>query len=406
MAHRAARKLHPAKSLLLNMAGWLIVAAIALFGLVDSAKSQAQTPAPNKGQGIAGTWQGTLHAGKDLRTVFKISKTDDGGYKSVFYTIDQSGNPIPVAKTTVDGTAIKMDIPALGGTYEGKLSSDGNTIGGTWTQGRSLPLDLTRATSETEWTIPPPTPPIPPMAANADPSFEVATIKPSPPNRPGKGFGFPAGHFMTRNTNVNDLIAFAYGLHAQQIIGAPDWFGKDLFDIEGKPDAEGRPSQKQMETMVQKLLTDRFQLKFHHDKKELAVYVISVAGGGPKMAKSTSDPNAPAAFFFTALGNLTVRNQTMGEFATWMQSGVMDKPVVDQTELPGKYDFQLKWTPDETQFAQFRGTGAVVPPPPDDPNAPPSLYTAMQEQLGLKMGPAKFADDVIVIDHAEKPSEN
>jgi uncharacterized protein (TIGR03435 family) len=147
-------------------------------------------------------------------------------------------------------------------------------------------------------------------------------------------------------------------------------------------------------------------LKFHHDKKELAVYVISVAGGGPKMAKSTSDPNAPPAFFFTALGNLTVRNQTMGEFATWMQSGVMDKPVVDQTELPGKYDFQLKWTPDETQFAQFRGTGAVVPPPPDDPNAPPSLYTAMQEQLGLKMGPAKFADDVIVIDHAEKPSEN
>ena len=79
MAHRAARKLHPAKSLLLNMAGWLIVAAIALFGLVDSTKSQAQTPAPNKGQGIAGTWQGTLHAGKDLRTVFKISKTDDGG---------------------------------------------------------------------------------------------------------------------------------------------------------------------------------------------------------------------------------------------------------------------------------------------------------------------------------------
>jgi uncharacterized protein (TIGR03435 family) len=406
MAHRAARKLYPAKNLLLSLAGWLIVAAIALFGLVEAAESRAQTPASGKAQGIVGTWQGTLHVGKDLRTVVKISKADDGGYKSVFYSIDQSGNPVPVAKTTLDGTAIKMDIPAIGGTYEGKLGGDGNTIGGTFTQGRPLPLDLARSTPETEWTIPPPTPPMPPMAANADPSFEVATIKPSPPNQPGKGFGFPAGHFRTRNTNVNDLIAFAYGLHAQQIIGAPDWFGKDLFDIEGKPDTEGRPSQKQMEIMVQKLLTDRFQLKFHHDKKELAVYVIGVASGGPKMGKSTGDANAPPAFFFTALGNLTVRNQTMGDFATWMQSGVMDKPVVDQTELSGKYDFQLKWTPDETQFAQFRGTGAVVPPPPDDPNAPPSLYTAMQEQLGLKMGPAKFADDVIVIDHAEKPSEN
>jgi uncharacterized protein (TIGR03435 family) len=162
-----------------------------------------------------------------------------------------------------------------------------------------------------------------------------------------------------------------------------------------------------LQTMVQKLLAERFKLTFHHDKKELSVYVISVAGGGPKMAKSTADANAPPAFFFTALGNLTVRNQTMDDFAAWMQSGVMDKPVVNQTELPGRYDFQLKWTPDESQFVQFRGTGVVVPPPPtDDAKAPPSLYTAIQEQIGLKMGPAKFADDVIVIDHVEKPSEN
>jgi uncharacterized protein (TIGR03435 family) len=91
---------------------------------------------------------------------------------------------------------------------------------------------------------------------------------------------------------------------------------------------------------------------------------------------------------------------------TGMQAGVMDKPVVDQTGLADRYDFQLKWTPDESQFAQFRGTGMVVPPPTNDPRAPPSLYTAMQEQLGLKVGTAKFPDDVIVVDHVEKPSEN
>jgi uncharacterized protein (TIGR03435 family) len=407
MTDCVARKLKLSRKLLMSVAGWLTVAAVALFGLVDAAQSRAQSPADNKPQGIVGTWQGTLHAGKDLRTVVKISKADDGGYKAVFYSIDQGGDGLPVTKITLEGTTLKMSLTMINGTYEGKLSSDGNTITGTWSQGPSpLPLNLARATPKTEWTIPPPEPKLPPMDANANPSFEVATIKPSPPNKPGKGFGFRGGHFMTRNTNVNDLIAFAYGLHARQIIDGPPWFGVDLYDIEAKPDTEGRPNQKQMQTMVQKLLTDRFQLKFHHDKRELSVYVIAVASGGPKLTKTTSAPNDPSAFFFRALGDLTVRNQSMADFATWMQSGVMDKPVVDQTGLTDKYDFQLKWTPDESQFGQFRGTGAVVPPPPDDPKAPPSLYTAIQEQLGLKMGPAKFPDDVIVIDHVEKPSEN
>ena len=126
------------------------------------------------------------------------------------------------------------------------------------------------------------------MDANANPSFEVATIKPSAPNQPGKGFGFRGDHFRTANTNLNDLIAFAYGLHAKQIIDAPPWFGTDLYDIEAKPDTEGRPNQKQMQTMVQKLLADRFKLTFHHDTRELSVYVIRVASGGPKMTKSTS----------------------------------------------------------------------------------------------------------------------
>ena len=386
--------------------GWVL--STALFVLIAATLSYAQTPPQAKSQGIEGTWQGTLHPGHDLRIVVKITKADDGGgYKAVFYSIDQGGDGLPATKITLDGSTLKMNLAAIGGNYEGKVGSDGNSINGSWTQGPNpLPLNFVRATPETEWTIPPPAPKLPPMAENANPGFEVATIKPSAPNQPGKGFGFRGDRFMTRNTNVNDLIAYAYGLHSKQIIDAPAWFGADLFDIEGKPDTEGRPSPKQMQTMVAKLLTDRFQLKFHHDKRELSVYVISVASSGPKLTKSTSAPNDPYAFYFRALGDLTVRNQNMTEFATWMQSGVMDKPVVDQTELSGKYDFQLKWTPDESQFAQFRGTGAVIPPPANDASAPPSLYTAIQEQLGLKLGPAKTPDDVIVIEHAEKPSEN
>jgi uncharacterized protein (TIGR03435 family) len=405
MTLRAVHVQNLTKLLLLTLAAFLTLAAPVMFPPSHMTIVHAQAKA--EAQSIADTWQGTLHAGRDLRIVAKISKADDGGYKAVFYSIDQGGDGLPVTKITLDGTTVKMSLTIISGTYEGKLSADGKTINGTWTQGPNpLPLALTRATPETEWTIPPPEPKLPPMDANANPGFEVATIKPSAPNKPGKLFGFRGGHFITINTNLNDLIAFAYGLHAKQIVDAPAWFGTDLFDIEGKPDADGRPNQKQMSTMVQKLLADRFKLTFHHDKRELAVYVITVASGGPKMTKSTAGPNDPGGFGFRGLGDLNVRNLTMKDFATWMQSGVMDKPVVDQTELTDRYDFQLKWTPDDSQFAQFRGTGAVPPPPKDDPNAPPGLYTAIQEQIGLKMGPAKFPDDVIVVDHVEKPSEN
>ncbi len=367
---------------------------------------QAQAKAENSGQNIADTWQGTLHAGRDLRTIVKISKADDGGYKAVFYSIDQGGDSLPVTKITLEGTTVKMAL-AMGGTYEGKLSADGKTITGALSQGpKPLPLNLTRATPETAWTIPPAEPKMLPMDANAHPSFAAATIKASPPNKPGKGFGFRDGHFVTMNTNLDDLIAFAYGLHTMQITEAPPWFGTDLYDIEAKPDTEGQPSLKQMQMMVQKLLADRFKLTFHHDKKELSAYVITVASGGPKMTKSTAGPNDPPGFRFGGLGDLMVKNLSVADFATWMQSVVMDKPVVDQTGLPDRYDFELKWTPDDSQFAQFKGTSPKVPPPTDDPNAPPVLFTAMQEQLGLKMGPANVPDDVIVIDHVEKPLEN
>ena len=368
---------------------------------------QAPAPAPSSPHDIVDTWQGTLHPGRDLRTVVKITKDDKGGYKGVFYSIDQGGQPLNLDSVTVNGSDVKMDLKLIGGTFTGRLSADGKTIDGNWSQGPNpLPLVLSRATPETAWEIPKPPPPVPPMAADADPSFEVATIKPSVPNRPGKGFGFRADRFRTINTNLNDLIAFAYGLHAKQIVGAPDWFGTDLYDIEAKPDTEGRPSQKQMASMVQKLLADRFGLKFHHDKRELSVYLVTVASGEPKMRKSASGPNDTPAFFFRQLGDLVVRNQTMADFAKWMQSGVMDRPVVDQTGLTDRYDFELKWTPDDSQFGQFRGTGVTIQPPTDEANAPPGLYTAITEQLGLKMGPAKVPDDVIVIDHAEKPSPN
>ena len=376
------------------------------------AAGQAPTPAiaaqPSSAQDIVGIWQGTIHiaqANRDLRTEIKIAKNPDGSYKLTFYSIDQGGQPFVAGKTTFEGGTLTFSMDAIGGKYEGKMSADGKTISGTWTQGpNDLALNLERTTEDAAWPIPEP---VKPMASDAHPKFDVATIKPSQPNQPGKGFGFNGTHTRTFHTNVNDLIAVAYGLHAKQIIGAPDWLGTDLFDIDGVADVPGRPSIKQIGEMMQGLLVDRFALKFHHEQRELSVYAIQLAAGGPKMKETTAGPNDPQGFGLRGFGDLVVINMTMKEFATWMQSGVMDKPVVDQTGLTAKYDFNLKWTPDDSQFAQFRGTnGPVQPPAGDNPDAPPSLYTALQEQLGLKFTATKAMDDVIVIDHVEKPSPN
>ncbi|HEX9202157.1 MAG TPA: TIGR03435 family protein [Acidobacteriaceae bacterium] len=353
-------------------------------------------------QDLAGNWQGTLQAGNGLRIVMKVTK-DDNKLRAVSYSIDQGGAPIAITSISLQGSAVNFAIKALDLTYVGTMNPDGKTISGNQTQGgQTHVLNFERVSPENTWPIPEPPRK---MAADAKPGFEVATIKPSTPGRPGKGIGFRGRHFTTVNFNVNDLIGIAYKVHEKQIVGAPAWFGTTLFDIDGVPDVEGQPSPDQMNIMIQKLLADRFHLVFHHEKRELAVYAITLGKGGPKMTISAAAPSDPQAFFFRKLGALTVRNQTMVNFASWMQT-VMDKPVVDQSSLPERYDFTLNWTPDESQFAQFRGTGVTVSPPTDDPNAPPGLFTAIQEQLGMKLEPTKAKADVMVIDHVEQPSAN
>ena len=357
---------------------------------------------------IVGTWQGTLRIPKtdqhpqiDLRLVFKISRTDAGALRAVWYSIDQGGQPSPIASVNFQDGVLKFTVTVVPRSYEGKMSEDGKSIAGTWMEDKMpIVMPLERANADTAWPIPE----LPKrMAANAKPAFDVATIKPGEPGRQGKLIGFRGREFSAMNFNVNDLVSFAYGLHSAQIVGAPAWFATDLYDITGVPDVEGIPSQKQQSLMLQKLLADRFQLKFHHDQKELSVYLITVAKGGPKMVVDSGSPDDGIGFFFRGLGDLTVRNLTMADFATWFQGSVMDKPVVDHTGLTDRYDFNLKWTPDDSQFVQFRGS-SPLPPPRDD--APPSLYTAAQEQLGLKFEATKAPDDIIVIDHVEKPSPN
>jgi uncharacterized protein (TIGR03435 family) len=402
MTKKIAHKLDFSRKVLLSITGIAVLALPVVVGLVHAAQVHAQATAENPAKDIAGTWQGTLSVGRDLRIVIKISKADDGAYKALFYSIDQAGDPIPATKVTLDGTTVKISVSAIGGNYEGKLASDGKTITGNWSQGPNpLPLNLTRATAETEWTIPPPTPKLPRMNPNATPAFEVATIKPSKPDQPGKAITVQGNRLRTVNITLSDLIAFAYGVQSKQVIGIPSWAGTDKFDIEGKPEGEGTPSDKQWKGMLQKLMADRFKLSFHSEKRELSVYALSVGKNGPKLTKSGLDPNGLPGLFFRGLGDLHATNATMTDFTQLLQSTVLDRPVVDQTGIEGRYDFDLKWTPDDSQFQSF---GVRIPPPGE--NAPPPLYTAIQEQIGLKLDATKAPAEVLVIDHVEQPSEN
>jgi uncharacterized protein (TIGR03435 family) len=398
------------------------VASILVLAASATHLTFAQAPAtpppaqatPASPHNLADTWQGTLHAGQDLRTVIKITKDDKGVYKGVFYSIDQNPIPINLDSVTLQGSDVKYELKLAGITYEGKLSADGKVIDGTTRQGNSLPLVLTRATPETAWEIPKPQPPPKPMSADADPSFEVATIKPNNSNATSmQGLTMRGRNFATRASSLADLISFAYEVQVKQIVNAPDWYDKDRYDIAAVPDQEGAPNPEQIRIMMRKLLADRFGLKFHRDKREMSAYVLTVGKDGSKLKPTQIQGTLPGIGLRPGTGGITLAiiNAAIPDFTGFLQILVLDRPVVDKTGLTGRYDFQCTFTPDDSQFGghppQFprqgdNNSGSTDTAAP----AAPSLYDAFQQQLGLKLSAEKTSVEVFAIDHAEKPTAN
>ncbi len=233
---------------------------------------------------------------------------------------------------------------------------------------------------------------------SGDVSFEVATIKPSPPTDSADGMVTNGRRFKILRGRVAFLMSFAYDIQPRQIVNAPGWLSEDKFDIEALM-PEGS-NYEQLKGMVRRLLAERFGLKFHRERKEMPVYALTVAKGGAKL--TASKPREGANFAGRGMGHLTVLYGDMAGFARWFNGGVLDRPVVDETGLAGTFDFTLNWMPDNSQYY---GMGGMMPPPADG-SVLPSLFTAMQEQLGLRLEPTKANVDVLVIDHVERPSEN
>ncbi len=236
----------------------------------------------------------------------------------------------------------------------------------------------------------------PSQSSTVAPRFQVATIKPSRPEE-SRTMYIQGNRFATTDTSVVDLLKYAYGLHEQEIVGGPKWLKILKFDLVGDPETQTRPSSDDFKKMVQNLLTDRFHLAAHYETRELSVFEIVPAKGGPKLNKSIRPPNGIPAVGYSP-GQLGAANATLADFATFLQRFVTDRPVFDGTGITGKYDLTLKWTPDALQTeGSPKGAGD---------NSFPGLFTAIQEQLGLKLQAEKRPAQVFVVDHVDTPSAN
>jgi hypothetical protein len=206
------------------------------------------------GQDLIGTWQGTLSpAGNPLRLVLKIARAADGKFEGQLIAIDQGALPRTMTLISLDGPVVKWKVDALSATYEGTFTPDGNAINGSVTQTAApQPLNFVRATPQTAWTIPEPTPPPKPMDPAADPGIEVATIKLSPLDARGRGLGIRGETMTVNNYSLLNLITFAYDLHEQQVAGGPAWKSTDRFEIVLKPNTPGQPNARQVRRLLPK----------------------------------------------------------------------------------------------------------------------------------------------------------
>jgi uncharacterized protein (TIGR03435 family) len=264
------------------------------------------------------------------------------------------------------------------------------------------------------------------QSSSPSPSFEVATIKPNHSNESGHRDNFTRGKYMGRNVTVKSLIERAYGVSDYQLIGAPAWTSSDAFDIDAKMEDSAAaemlklpPAERteQIKLIFQAFLADRFNLKIARETRELPIYALVVAKNGPKLTPSKlpplGSPSATPAQQATRGTDVTgkglestavAKGVTLSQLVAILARDpeLAGRVVQDETGLKGEYDFTLQWTRDNLSA----GDGAISADSSIKDASGPSLFTALQQQLGLKLEPKKGPVDTIIIQHIEKPSEN
>ena len=271
--------------------------------------------------------------------------------------------------------------------------------------------------------------------ASAAPAYDVASIKPNKSDNSFFRMMFEQDGFSGVSVTLRMLIRTAYGVEDNQILGAPSWLNSDKFDIEARMDSSVADGLRKLSDdernvekrhMLQALLADRFKLTLHRETKQLGTYVLVIAKNGPKLKearpgdtypKGLKDPDggSPIGMFRMGRyaggkGELVGQALPIATLVRVLSEKILNRSVLDNTGLVGSYDFTLQWTiADESQGPMFKGAGddqriTGSNPPPE--SSGPSFFTAIQEQLGLKLEAQKGPGQILVIDHAEKPSEN
>jgi len=220
-------------------------------------------------------------------------------------------------------------------------------------------------------------------------SFEVASIKPHPGIITSSSDPSVKGNRVTATAStLRDMITTAYRLRYDQISGAPGWAASEHYDLDAR--AAAAINADQMRQMLQSLLADRFQLQIHRETREVPMYALVVGKNGPKFKESSPDDQPKSSIRGDGTGmHMDVAKGTMPQLAARLSGNGAGRPVIDRTGLAGSYTFKLEWV-------NSAGADSELP----------SLFVAVQDQLGLKLEPASGPSEIIVIDHAEKPSAN
>jgi uncharacterized protein (TIGR03435 family) len=226
-------------------------------------------------------------------------------------------------------------------------------------------------------------------AASQPEAFQIVSIKLHRNGGDDNSMKTSLGRLKAVNVTPKELLLYAFGVRESQLIGGPDWLTKERFDVEAVTGTSDDLNRATLQPLLQSMFADRFKLKFHRENRELPVYSLVLAKGGPKLTAHSGE-GQPLTSIHSSSGKnfVNARRTTMKRLAEVL-SQQTDRFVIDNTDLGGEYDFSLAWTDDLAVDSQE-----------------PSLFTAIQEKLGLKLERAKDRVQVIVIDSLERPSEN
>jgi uncharacterized protein (TIGR03435 family) len=228
--------------------------------------------------------------------------------------------------------------------------------------------------------------PGPPIYGQA---FEVVSIKPNLSGGDDNSMRTSPGHLTVVNTTPKSLLLYAFGVRDSQLAGGPDWLAKEKFDVDAVTGTAADLNRTTLQPLLQTMFADWFHLKFHRENRESPIYSLVVAKRGPKLTVHSGE-GAPITGIHSSSGKdrVNARKTTMKRLAEVL-SEQTDRNVIDNTGLLGEYDFSLEWASDPIVNSQD-----------------PAIFAAIQEQLGLRLEPAKGPVQIIVIDSVERPSEN